>query len=212
MKELYCQNNQLSNIEGIRRFKFLQVLLIGDNQLRDLDVFLEFLAKFAFLEQLDLFGNPLAEEPDYRLKIIKAMPQIKILDRHKVTPIERTKAEALAEQNRQLAAGKSPTKAARGAGGADAMKGFSKGERDLYREVAKIKGHQEQQRLEEVERTRAVSTQACLACKLVWMTGFCDAHLSRLSVSVLPAEKLRGTAAARAEQEGREQSALWPEH
>lgn len=85
VKEVYCQNNQLSNIEGIRRFKFLQVLLIGDNQLRDLDVFLEFLSRFAFLEQLDLFGNPLAEEPDYRLKIIKAMPQIKILDRHKVT-------------------------------------------------------------------------------------------------------------------------------
>ena len=47
------------------------------------------------------------------------------------------------------------------------MKGFSKGERDLYREVAKIKGLQEQQRLEEAERTRAVSTQARLACKLV---------------------------------------------
>jgi hypothetical protein len=35
---------------------------------------LEFLSKFSFLEQLDLFGNPLAEEPDYRLRIIHAMP------------------------------------------------------------------------------------------------------------------------------------------
>ena len=50
VKELYCQNNQLSNINGIQRFKFLQVLLIGDNQLRNLDMFLEFLKKFAFLE------------------------------------------------------------------------------------------------------------------------------------------------------------------
>ena len=74
VKELYCQNNQLENVEGIRRFKFLQVLLISENQLRDLDVFLQFLSRFAFLEQLDLFGNPLAEEPDYRLKIIKTMP------------------------------------------------------------------------------------------------------------------------------------------
>ena len=95
---MYCQNNQLSNVEGLRRFKFLQVLLIGDNQLRDLDVFLEFISRFAFLDQLDLFGNPLAEEPDYRLKIIKAMPQIKILDRHMVTQIERTKADRMAEQ------------------------------------------------------------------------------------------------------------------
>ena len=110
VKEVYCQNNQLSSIEGIRRYKFLQVLLIGDNQLRDLDVFLEFLSKFAFLEQLDLFGNPLAEEPDYRLKIIKAMPQIKVLDRHKVTQMERTRAEVLAEQAALDAARRSPTK------------------------------------------------------------------------------------------------------
>ena len=137
VKEVYCQNNQLSNIEGIRRFKFLQVLLIGDNQLRDLDVFLEFLSRFAFLEQLDLFGNPLAEEPDYRLKIIKAMPQIKILDRHKVTQIERTKADALAEREAAEALRKSPTKAKKGAAapGGGAMKGFSAGEKDLYRNV-----------------------------------------------------------------------------
>ena len=87
------------------------MLLIGDNQLRDLDVFLEFLSRFAFLEQLDLFGNPLAEEPDYRLKIIKAMPQIKILDRHKVTQIERTKADQLAEREAAEAQRRSPTKA-----------------------------------------------------------------------------------------------------
>ena len=74
VKELYCQNNNLSDIDGIKKFKFLNVLLISENELRDLDVFLEFLSKFAFLEQLDLFGNPLAEEPDYRLKIIKTMP------------------------------------------------------------------------------------------------------------------------------------------
>jgi Leucine-rich repeat (LRR) protein len=73
-KQVYCQNNHLQNINGIKKFKFLNVLLVGDNQLRDLDIFLEFLKKFAFLEQLDLFGNPLAEEPDYRLKIIYNMP------------------------------------------------------------------------------------------------------------------------------------------
>ena len=59
-----------------------------------------------------MFGNPLAEEPDYRLKIIKAMPQIKILDRHKVTQIERTKADILAAKEAEEAAQKrSPVKA-----------------------------------------------------------------------------------------------------
>lgn len=111
VKEVYCQNNNLSNIDGIKKFKFLNVLLIADNQLRDLDVFLEFLSRFAFLEQLDLFGNPLAEEPDYRLKIIKTMPQIKILDRHKVTQIERTKAAALQDTSKITAlTSKSPSK------------------------------------------------------------------------------------------------------
>jgi len=32
------------------------------------------MTKFQYLEQLDLFGNPLAEEPDYRFRIIHAMP------------------------------------------------------------------------------------------------------------------------------------------
>lgn len=49
------------------------------------------------MEQLDLFGNPLAEEPDYRLKIIYHMPQIKVLDRHMVTLAERQKADKLFE-------------------------------------------------------------------------------------------------------------------
>jgi len=60
-----------------------------------LDKFLIFLQKFAFLNQLDTFGNPLAEEPDYRLKIIYAFPQIKILDRHPITVDERIKAQKL---------------------------------------------------------------------------------------------------------------------
>jgi len=71
--------------------------LIGDNQLRDLDKFLDFLQHFSFLTQLDLFGNPLAEEPDYRLKIIHTMPQIEVLDRHRVILQERQKAAKMAE-------------------------------------------------------------------------------------------------------------------
>ena len=67
-KKVVCQNNMLDNIDGIKKYKFLDTLLVGNNQLRDLDKFLVKLMNFAFLQQLDLFGNPLAEEPDYRLK------------------------------------------------------------------------------------------------------------------------------------------------
>ena len=30
----------------------------------------------------DIFDNPLSEEPNYRLRVIYALPWIKILDRH----------------------------------------------------------------------------------------------------------------------------------
>ena len=92
-KKVFCQNNQVSNIDGLKNYKFLEVLLLGDNKLRDLDKFLLVICKFAFMQQLDLFGNPLAEEPDYRLKIIYLMPQVKTLDRHVVTVAEKIKAK-----------------------------------------------------------------------------------------------------------------------
>lgn len=85
----------IKNIDGLKKFKFLGTLFIANNKLRDLEKFLAILKKFAFLEKLDLFGNPLAEEPDYRLRVIWEMPQIKVLDRHPVTVEERIKAEKM---------------------------------------------------------------------------------------------------------------------
>lgn len=132
MKKVYCQNNILDNIDGLKKFKFLDSLLISNNRLRNLDKFIGFLSKFAFLDQLDLIGNPLSEEPDYRLKIIYAMPQIKILDRHPITTEERIKASKLdPEYEKKLK--KSGTislqKTVR------VSQAFSKGEKDLYEEV-----------------------------------------------------------------------------
>ena len=62
--------------------KFLRVLYANDNKLRNLDKNLEFLKFFSFLEELNLFDNPLAEEPEYRSRAIFALPSIEILDRH----------------------------------------------------------------------------------------------------------------------------------
>ena len=83
IKKVYVQNNQLTNLDGIKKFKFLDTLLASHNRLKDLDKYLLYLAKFSFLEYLDLFGNPLAEEPDYRLKVIYTLPHVKVLDRHR---------------------------------------------------------------------------------------------------------------------------------
>lgn len=58
------------------------------------------------------------------------MPQILVLDRHKVTLIERQKAAKLAEQEKQTY--KKPTKKKASGLIEDPHKGFSKGEKDLY--------------------------------------------------------------------------------
>lgn len=104
-KQVICQSNLIENIDGLKSFKFLEQLLLGNNQLRNLDLFLQSLTKFAFLKQLDLFGNPLAEEPDYRLKIVYLMPQVLILDRHVVTVAERIKAKHICETEYGLTQG-----------------------------------------------------------------------------------------------------------
>lgn len=150
VKEVYASNNQFTNIKGISSYKFLQVLLAADNQLRDLEKFIDFLQGFAFLEQLDLFGNPLAEEPDYRLRLIHAMPQIKVLDRHMVTLPERQKAEKLAQETNKKRERKPLTAPAD-----NKLKGFSKGEKDLYREIERINNREAQKKKDEEARTAA---------------------------------------------------------
>lgn len=121
---------------------------MSHNRLRNLDKFLAFLStKFAFLHELDLFGNPLAEEPDYRLKIIHAMPQIKLLDRHAITVEERIKAEKIFGKEAVGATKKGSTanNSGKGAGGSR----FSLGEKDLYREVGTLRKLEEQKRQDE---------------------------------------------------------------
>eukprot|EP00438_Fugacium_kawagutii_P029473 Skav209240 [mRNA] locus=scaffold293:478876:483826:- [translate_table: standard] len=75
IREIYLQNNRLVSLAGLRSFKFLKVLLASGNQLRNLDKQLTLLSRFAFLKKLDLFDNPVAEEPDYRLRLIYQLPQ-----------------------------------------------------------------------------------------------------------------------------------------
>ena len=114
------------------------------------------LTKFAFLTQLDLFGNPLAEEPDYRLKIIYLMPQIQTLDRHVVTVAERIKAKRICEEEYHLTQGSGPVavnkqqRFKRGPKG----DGFSKGEKDLYKNYNVIVKKQEEEKEAELEKTR----------------------------------------------------------
>ena len=95
-------------------------------------------------------ANPLAEEPDYRLKIIHAMPQIELLDRHVVTIEERIRAAKLFEENSHKRGAVVPH---------FKHSTFSKGEKDLYREVAGLRKLEEEKR-QQAERERALFYKA----------------------------------------------------
>lgn len=75
VKNLYLFNNKLKTLEGsLEYLKHLEVLLLYSNELRDLDKNIEFLKNYPNLKTLDIFDNPLCEEPNYRLRVVYNLP------------------------------------------------------------------------------------------------------------------------------------------
>ncbi|KAG2869179.1 hypothetical protein PC116_g849 [Phytophthora cactorum] len=97
LKQLYAQNNSIRSLEGssLPHFKFLLELRLYDNKLKDLQGALRVLSRLSHLRDLDLFGNPVVEEENYRLQVIRAIPSLDVLDRHVITDDERAKAARL---------------------------------------------------------------------------------------------------------------------
>ncbi|OQS07146.1 hypothetical protein THRCLA_00834 [Thraustotheca clavata] len=96
IKSLYGQNNRITTVEGsLLNFTFLRELRLFNNRIQDLHATLRTLSKLHHLHDLDLFGNPLAEEENYRLHVIAAIPSLEVFDRHVITPEERIAAKKL---------------------------------------------------------------------------------------------------------------------
>ncbi|OQR90371.1 hypothetical protein ACHHYP_05584 [Achlya hypogyna] len=96
IKYLYAQNNRIATVEGsLLHFTFLRELRLFNNRLQDLHATLRTLSKLLHLHDLDLFGNPLAEEENYRLHVIAAIPSLEVFDRHVITSEERIAAKKL---------------------------------------------------------------------------------------------------------------------
>ncbi|KAF1639037.1 Leucine-rich repeat-containing protein 72, partial [Eudyptes filholi] len=101
LTELYLNNNELTDISGaLKHLRALQILLLHNNQLKKLDKTVKELKGMISLQTLNLFHNPLAQDPDYRLYVIYFLPLVQLLDRKSVTQRERESALHLYDRKR----------------------------------------------------------------------------------------------------------------
>ncbi|NWR67201.1 LRC72 protein, partial [Bucorvus abyssinicus] len=93
LTELYLNNNELTDISGaLKHLRALRILLLHNNQLKKLGKTVKELKGMISLQALNLFHNPLAQDPDYRLYVIYFLPSVQLLDRKSVTQRERKSA------------------------------------------------------------------------------------------------------------------------
>jgi hypothetical protein len=93
LQAIYAHNNKIYTLAGsLQNIKYLRSLSLYNNTLRDLNATLPFIRHLQYLVALDLFGNPLANEPNYRLLVVWTFPSLHVLDRHEVTDEERLAA------------------------------------------------------------------------------------------------------------------------
>ncbi|NXJ77932.1 LRC72 protein, partial [Trogon melanurus] len=93
LTELYLNNNELMDVSGaLKHLRALQILLLHNNQLTKLGKTVKELKGMISLQTLNLFHNPLAQDPDYRLYVIYFLPSVQLLDRKTVTQRERESA------------------------------------------------------------------------------------------------------------------------
>ncbi len=72
-------NNKISAIEGLDSCKDLQCLSIGNNNISSLEV-CHYLRKFKKLHLVNLEGNPMCKEAEYKMMMLAYLPNIKYLD------------------------------------------------------------------------------------------------------------------------------------
>ncbi|XP_074939060.1 leucine-rich repeat-containing protein 72 isoform X4 [Phalacrocorax aristotelis] len=95
---LYLAGQGLRSIPSLSRFHRLRCLWINNNKIQDLTFLIKnycltelYLNNNELTDVSDLFHNPLAQDPDYRLYVIYFIPSVQLLDR-KFTQGERESA------------------------------------------------------------------------------------------------------------------------
>ncbi|NXF38210.1 LRC72 protein, partial [Nyctibius bracteatus] len=101
LTELYLNNNELADISGaLKHLRALRILLLHNNQLKKLVKTVKELKGMISLQTLNLFHNPLVQDPDYWLYVIYFRPSVHLLDRKSVTQRERESALHLYNRRR----------------------------------------------------------------------------------------------------------------
>ena len=87
------QSNKISNIDHIFEIlKYIETLSIYDNELRDLDKIINNLKGLTSMTVLDLFDNPAAHEPNYKMRVLNSLQTLQIHDKHKISAVEKDEA------------------------------------------------------------------------------------------------------------------------
>ena len=84
--------NNITSLVDFGTCKNLQELYLRENKIKDLNQVVH-LQELSNLKKLWLAGNPCAEQANYRLTVIKALPNLEMLDNVTVSPEEISRAE-----------------------------------------------------------------------------------------------------------------------
>ncbi|UXI18222.1 potassium voltage-gated channel subfamily KQT member 5 [Sarcoptes scabiei] len=86
--------NSIETLQYFSACSMLQELYLRKNEIKDINEIL-YLSQLQFLKKLSLEDNPCANSDNYRLTVLKALPNLEFLDNLKVTAEEIFKAEKL---------------------------------------------------------------------------------------------------------------------
>eukprot|EP00879_Flechtneria_rotunda_P020620 GHRR01021699.1.p1 GENE.GHRR01021699.1~~GHRR01021699.1.p1 ORF type:complete len:536 (+),score=232.58 GHRR01021699.1:130-1737(+) len=109
LQDLSLFNNEISTIQGLDNLPSLNVLSLGNNGIARLDQ-LSSLVRFTRLHLLNLAGNPMCKDPDYKSYVLSHLKNLSYLDYRRVQNADRAAAmeqhqdEMLELQDRQEAA------------------------------------------------------------------------------------------------------------
>ncbi|XP_072010498.1 leucine-rich repeat-containing protein 72 [Engystomops pustulosus] len=93
LTELYLNSNEIGDITGcVKHLTSLHTLMLNDNHLTDLPSTVKELKAMTSLRVLNLFHNPLEQDPSYRHTVVHRVPSVQLLDREQVTQKERQEA------------------------------------------------------------------------------------------------------------------------